>query len=102
MKSLIISSNFYYRVLKNIQKDLITTRDYLYVMAISIFGIILYILEFPIIKMVYTKIKVPFLMYCVGMLFTQLPFYVLVIISFFQIKYVVPLYVISFIYIFLI
>jgi hypothetical protein len=98
----IFTKSFGEKIVNNIQKDLIVTRDVLYVVLISIYGFFLYILEFSTPKKFVSFFNIPIIMYFVGIVFTQLPHYIVIIMSFIPPLYTIPVYVISFVYMFLV
>lgn len=96
------SFNFLNKCLKNIQKDLLVCKTWLYISLFSFFGFVLFLLEFSFIKMVFSKIRNPLFLYFVGTIFTSFSNYLVIFMSFLPIKYVFPVYALSFIYMLLI
>lgn len=101
MQRMLIFS-FLEKVFYLLVKGSIIFRDSLFTILISLFGIILFILEFPLIKLVLVKILYPASLYLVGSFLTDLPNYLILCLSFLPIKFVAPIYILSFIYMFLI
>lgn len=77
-------------------------RDLVYVLLVSIYGVILFLLDFAFVNIFFKIISLIVVGLFVGIFFTHLPIYVVVILAFLPIKYSGPIYAISFVWMFLI
>lgn len=105
---------FLNRCFRYIQKDLETSfevfKKFLLFFITIFWSIILFIFDFAFVEDLFSKIKIPIILFFIGEVFTHLPNYIVVTISLLSlfnlsVKYLAPFYVfylLSFLYLFLI
>lgn len=99
---LLFSYTFLQKIFLSVKKDFIFLKKIFTFILMSFIGFKLFLSEFSFMEYFFGKIGMFLMMLLLGLIFTNLPNYIIVIMAFFPFKYTWVVYIISFVYMFLI